>query len=190
MKTINKIMQCAYELFLKEGFSAVSMADISSYSGVGAGTIYYYFKDKDELILSVLDKYVMDPYFDTLKCVSSFDGGSFEKLRNLYEKFLDLIDSKLLLLSFEGMFKYSSLDEKYNEFNQRGTEYIEKMVREGISNGEIRNDESVDDLVLFIKNNLNGIFFLAIVQKEFNLTEIIDVSVKQVWDYIKNDSLQ
>ncbi len=40
----------SYELFTKNGISGTSIADIAKNAGVGKGTFYSYFKDKDDLI--------------------------------------------------------------------------------------------------------------------------------------------
>lgn len=43
------IIKAADEVFLKYGFSRVSMLDISKASGKGRSTLYYYFKNKTEV---------------------------------------------------------------------------------------------------------------------------------------------
>ncbi|RIK62404.1 MAG: TetR/AcrR family transcriptional regulator [Planctomycetota bacterium] len=53
-----KIVEAARELFHVQGFHATSMADILKKSGVNSGSLYYFFKSKDDLLLAVLDLYV------------------------------------------------------------------------------------------------------------------------------------
>jgi len=45
-----RIVEAAYRLFIEQGFHATPMAQIADRAGVGAGTIYRYFPDKDGLI--------------------------------------------------------------------------------------------------------------------------------------------
>ena len=66
MKTYDKIMESSYRLFLEKGFHEVSWADISEEAEISPGTLYYYFKTKDELVLAVLDTYVLEYYYDFL----------------------------------------------------------------------------------------------------------------------------
>ncbi len=50
-----EIVDSARTLFLKAGYEATSMSAIASAVGVASNTIYWYFKDKDELLVAVLD---------------------------------------------------------------------------------------------------------------------------------------
>jgi AcrR family transcriptional regulator len=49
----NKILQAAMELVAKNGFHGAPTAMIAAAAGVGAGTLYRYFADKDALIVEV-----------------------------------------------------------------------------------------------------------------------------------------
>ncbi|WP_411887024.1 TetR/AcrR family transcriptional regulator [Hydrocarboniphaga effusa] len=50
-----EILDAARKLFMEVGYDATSMAAIATSAGVSANTIYWYFKDKDELLIAVLD---------------------------------------------------------------------------------------------------------------------------------------
>lgn len=56
--TREKIVEAARELFHVQGFHATSLAEIFQKAGVNSGSLYYFFKSKDELLLAVLDAYV------------------------------------------------------------------------------------------------------------------------------------
>gem|GEM_PF-2927429 len=46
----DKILEASLELFTKKGFSATTTKEIALKSGVAEGLIFYYFKDKNELL--------------------------------------------------------------------------------------------------------------------------------------------
>ena len=50
-----EIIGAARTLFLDTGYEATSMASIAAAAGVASNTIYWYFRDKDELLVAVLD---------------------------------------------------------------------------------------------------------------------------------------
>jgi AcrR family transcriptional regulator len=50
-----EIVGAARKLFLETGYEATSMASIAAAAGVASNTIYWYFQDKDELLVAVLD---------------------------------------------------------------------------------------------------------------------------------------
>lgn len=49
-----QIVEGARAVFLARGFDAASMGDIAKAAGVSKGTLYVYFKDKDELFASIM----------------------------------------------------------------------------------------------------------------------------------------
>src|SRR5262249_7165404 len=51
-----KILDAAGRLFGTRRFHEVRMEDIAAEAGVGKGTLYRYFKDKDELYLKLLER--------------------------------------------------------------------------------------------------------------------------------------
>lgn len=55
-ETKNKLLQAAEKIFALEGYTNASMDRIAEEAGFSKGTIYLYFKDKEELFVSVLEK--------------------------------------------------------------------------------------------------------------------------------------
>jgi AcrR family transcriptional regulator len=50
-----QIIQGARSVFLAQGFDAASMGEIAKAAGVSKGTLYVYFKDKDELFKAIVE---------------------------------------------------------------------------------------------------------------------------------------
>lgn len=53
------IMDKALELFAKQGFEATSIQQITEHCGISKGAFYLSFKSKDELILALIDQFMM-----------------------------------------------------------------------------------------------------------------------------------
>ncbi len=51
-----QLIAAARELFIRHGYEATPMTRIAQSAGVAPNTIYWYFKDKDELLIAVLDE--------------------------------------------------------------------------------------------------------------------------------------
>lgn len=51
-----QIVEGARSVFLAHGFDAASMGEIAKVAGVSKGTLYVYFKDKDELFKAIVEK--------------------------------------------------------------------------------------------------------------------------------------
>ncbi len=55
--TRDRIIETARQLFLTRGFAGTGIAAILKEAGVRSGSLYYFFKSKDELLVAVLDQY-------------------------------------------------------------------------------------------------------------------------------------
>lgn len=50
----------ARRLFIEDGYEATSMASLAKAAGVAGNTIYWYFADKDDVLVAVLDAVLSD----------------------------------------------------------------------------------------------------------------------------------
>ncbi len=50
-----RILDCAARLFRQRGYGATSLRDIAAASGMKAGSLYYHFASKDEIVIDVLN---------------------------------------------------------------------------------------------------------------------------------------
>lgn len=65
----NKIIEAGYELFSEVGYYNTNTAQIAKKAGVSTGIVYGYFKDKRDILLSVLEIYleeITNPIMDRL----------------------------------------------------------------------------------------------------------------------------
>lgn len=53
-----ELLSAAAELFVRDGYDATSMSKLAAHAGVTANTLYWYFQDKDELLVGVADRYL------------------------------------------------------------------------------------------------------------------------------------
>lgn len=55
--TRDKLIEVARELIYLQGYEATGVAEILKKAGVNSGSLYHYFKSKEELLLAVLETY-------------------------------------------------------------------------------------------------------------------------------------
>ncbi|MDQ1909636.1 TetR/AcrR family transcriptional regulator [Paenibacillus sp. GD4] len=94
------ILKAALELFAEQGFAATTTKDISLRSGVAEGLMYYYFRDKRELLREVIRTH---SFFEAVKAKQSallqLEGvTALEEYASLYLSFLQEHSSFLLLV--------------------------------------------------------------------------------------------
>src|SRR2546423_2547510 len=50
------ILRAAIDVFAERGFFNAQVADVARAAGVAAGTVYLYFRSKDDLLVSIFDR--------------------------------------------------------------------------------------------------------------------------------------
>lgn len=116
------ILKASSEIFSKTGFSAATIRQIASAAGVAIGTIYIYFKNKDDILLELFNRHNEEhnALFDKMsslkpeKAINFFCKDRFKnlsKLNNLISVFMFEVtrDKKL-----RGMI-HKNIFEKINE---------------------------------------------------------------------------
>ena len=139
-----KIADALKSLLKEKDFNSITTAEIAKTAGVNEALIYRYYKDKRGLLHHVLSEYLrgsdsqIDMYLRDIN-------GTFNKLRKIIWHTFDTYDenrifARILLIevrNFPGYFK----SETYNLAKQYSFTIL-KLIKEGINNGEIRNDIS------------------------------------------------
>ncbi len=83
IKDVDKVLSsCAMSLFIQYGYLNVDMKMISEKSGIAVGTLYHYYKNKQDLYLSVLSE-SWEKTFIKLNEISNSDFTTDEKLNKL-----------------------------------------------------------------------------------------------------------
>ena len=88
--TADKIIQAAINLFAVKGFKGSSIRDIALESGMSLYNIYYYFENKDGLLLAIL-KSASQPLIQSLRDVSELDIDPLERFELLVKTHVDRV---------------------------------------------------------------------------------------------------
>ena len=81
----DRILDAATKVFAKRGFFAAQVADVAKRAGVAAGTVYLYFKSKDDLLLSLFDRTMRDAIAEGRAALEALDHTAtpIERLRHI-----------------------------------------------------------------------------------------------------------
>lgn len=60
----NEILNVVEDLLNKKSFSDISLSDIASLTNISKGTLYYYFKTKEDLLFAIMDRYLEKQWQD------------------------------------------------------------------------------------------------------------------------------
>src|SRR5260221_14091939 len=66
--------RAATDVFAARGFFTAQVADVARAAGVAAGTVYLYFRGKDDLLVSIFEKTMREAIADGGACGAPPDG--------------------------------------------------------------------------------------------------------------------
>lgn len=137
-----KIIQAAVKVFARNGFYNSKVSEIAKEAQVADGTIYLYFKNKDDVLISIFEQ-SMDEFTSTvLKEMCKIDD-PIEKLRLFIRLHLELVKKKPetaqvlqveLRQSSKFMKEYAA--NKFKEY----LKIIEEVIEEGKARGLVRKE--------------------------------------------------
>jgi len=148
----HRILEAAVKVFAKLGFHNSTVAQIAKEAGVADGTIYLYFKNKDDILVQFFS-YRTKQVFNQFQAEVNRATGSLDKLRNLIRRHLDEFQHDR-----DGAIVYQVETHQYNRLAEAQIKEMSKMyldivadiVEQGQQEGAIRKDLYVGLVKRFI----------------------------------------
>ncbi len=78
-----QILQAAGKVFSRIGFYGTNVSDVAAEAQVSQGTIYHYFKSKEELFMAVFEVWETDGFYQEVRIVTDGSTSAAEQLRQL-----------------------------------------------------------------------------------------------------------
>jgi len=75
------ILEAATDAFYRHGYNAASSRDIARQAGITQATVYYHFKNKEEILLTIITEF-SDQLFESLLAALARDSDPVTRLRN------------------------------------------------------------------------------------------------------------
>src|SRR5215204_4910255 len=85
-----RILTAAERIFARHGFFAAKVSDVAKEAGVADGTIYLYFKNKDDLLISLFENRMQQVNAE-LQAAIAKSKGPIEQLRTFIKTYLQLV---------------------------------------------------------------------------------------------------
>ncbi len=167
-----KILTVAARLFASQRFHEARMEDIAAAAEVGKGTLYRYFKDKEELYLALLDR-AADGLTRAVKETLETACGPYEKLVGLVRVLLNYFDEHPHLLDLithaEAMRRPNS-DFAWDRTRQTNIQLGLEILAEGAAAGlwEVRDPYYA---VLMLLGGLRGVMRFSPLPRPDGLAE-------------------
>jgi AcrR family transcriptional regulator len=157
-----QILDAALACFARKGYHKTTMDDIVTESGLSKGTLYWYFKSKDELFFSLVTSFFLGIQQD-LDVIFEQSTSASDKLHSLAHEFACFYEeiAEFLNVFFE-FWMQGTLNEQLNQlFHSMLTEYrgiIAGIIEEGVEAGEFKAVDA-NQLALSVMAAYDGLWF-------------------------------
>jgi TetR/AcrR family fatty acid metabolism transcriptional regulator len=138
------ILRAATKVFAQNGFFQSQVADVARVAGVAAGTVYLYFKGKDDLLVSIFERSMNEVLAEGRAAIAE-TADPAERLRKLAHLHLERLGrDKDLAVVFQVELRQSvKFMERFSEsFLQDYFKLIRQAIADGQQNAAFRKDIS------------------------------------------------
>lgn len=158
------ILDAATRVFGRLGFQDAKMADIAAEAGVAAGTVYNYFKNKEEVFRSILER-THDAVYQRIM-VHQQIADPIERMRASTREAFAFLEEHgalfLLYVSIGGAFDWAQKRVEQALMNENHARYLalsHATLRDAAERGLVRTDLSVERLAQYLSGLTDSIIF-------------------------------
>lgn len=149
--SVEKLLSVAESLFIANGFHATTMEEIASSAGLTKGAVYFYFGDKQSVLLRLLEKVEATVMRPLIELVELGTGDSLQRVDAFLvhqAKLAQLTPSMLLLpiivsIEFAGTGELPETRVKYGY--RRTARALKKAIEDGQASGVFRTDVTAEN---------------------------------------------
>jgi AcrR family transcriptional regulator len=150
--TRQQVLEVAVELFSRKGYEATSVQEIAGKAGVSKPVLYYYFKNKEDLFLSIL----VEGFDRRLRVMQQAvaNGDSWPvQFANLMRASLHFVGSQKAISTLTVQALVAPIDSEPDKkrifsLGARNFEFVRSFFQVGIDQGFLRKDVSCETLAM------------------------------------------
>ena len=185
-----QIIQAALACFPRKGYNNTTMDDIVAESGLSKGTLYWYFKSKDDLFAEALLSVFMNVAQEAVAAMEQYSTAS-DKLRAVAQATVGF--GKMVEGYFSLLLEFWASSPRREEAGQSWisllTEYkdiVVEIIEEGVRNGEFKPVDA-EQLVWAIMAAYDGLAAYVMFIPDLDLERISQVFVKTLLSGLATD---
>jgi AcrR family transcriptional regulator len=173
-----KAVEVAAQLFLRQGYSYVSMDEVVRASGVSKSNIYYHFKNKEELLQAVVQYWIAQYESELYLLLSQREREVTERIYS----FMALLSAGMEGRDYKGSCPFITLymqtpasapevKESIARFFRELQPMMEKLLQQGVDRGEFRKGIEPGPVAALFIAALEGSLVLAETARDIGIIE-------------------
>jgi AcrR family transcriptional regulator len=198
----NAIIDAAEQIFFSKGVDNATMDEVAEKAEFSKGTLYLYFKNKDELLHAIVGR-GLEILYDMFKDAAGKEKKGIDKIKALgrayfefYKKEPDYFTAMLHQETYKADPDIIEKNPNYARCNEIGNNIFRLMqeaVTTGIADGTIRQDLDPVKLSLVLWSHSAGTLHIfktkeAMIKNMFklNVEEVVEYSYRLIEEYVRN----
>jgi AcrR family transcriptional regulator len=158
-----RILDAAWKLFDDRGIDRVTMAEITSASGVQPSTMYQYFSNKDDIVWAILSELMEEVIARTRQKLEDAPN-ALARITALLDFMADELANNQVkvrfMAQFDAMYARNWPVERLltleSQLNPEGFQAFAQLIREGMADGSLRSDLDPDLTMQAVINAVTG----------------------------------
>lgn len=182
------ILNKAFQLIYAKGYQATSIDDILATTNVTKGAFYYHFKNKEEMIVAIIEEILKTSMSNSIINPLKNDNNPLDNIYNLIN---DLLFNNATMSVQYGC-PASNLVQEISPWNDRLSKVLESLIESwqkelikaiqlGIERGQIKSNVEPKDVVVFI---LSGYWGVRNFGKAYNSENSYHSYLKELKNYL------
>ncbi len=184
----HSILDSAGAVFAKFGFHKSTISQIAAEAGVADGTIYLYFKNKEDILYQFLHLKSTNFFRTMREAVDSADNAEL-KLRNLIQCHLHEFQNDIdMAVIFQSEVRYRrDIESHVKDVSKMYLEFLSEIIEQGQMEGEMRQDLFIGLAKRFVLGAVEGVIntWLA-AEGKYDLEAMADPLVDLYMNGIKS----
>jgi len=170
------ILEAAIKVFAEVGYHKAKISKIAEIAGVATGSVYLYFKDKEDILLKIFED-IWNRLYEELNSVKSNDSLSpFDKFDAMIDLIFDIyIEKPALAIVFvnEQNHIQKSAEDRFTSYYEKFLNLGEEIIKEGIAKKQFSPNLDIKILRYFIFGAIRSLLqHWAIDPKTYPLNKI------------------
>jgi len=187
-KRKSQILDAAEVVFKSRGIDQARMDDIVAETGLSKGTLYWYFKSKNEIVIAILDR-VFKREFQKLDTLNLSNDNATDNIhRFIDESIKDLaFFLRIMPVAYEFLalaFRNPTVQNAIKLYFNRYLDILEPIIQKGIESGEFRmvdaHEVGLAVTAIFEGTLLLWVYDRSIVNPEKHIRSGIDLLLNGV----------
>jgi len=175
-----RILAAAKSVFAEKGFAGTAVADIATRAEIGKGTVYEYYKSKEDLFFAVFEWFIEQGAAAAKVEIAVLGQSVSERLAalsaSIINQWAELKGEFTLVMEF---WAASSSSQGRDRFRQafrnlygRYRSIVAALLREGMARGEYRGDLASESIAAALVGAWDAMFLQAWFDDDFDLYRV------------------